>query len=185
MKILLSIFLGILAQEASIKELEDDIKSKFRKDFYRRSAIIIKSKANATRKRQVMFPTVFSEYGMLEMSDIEVTKVLESDASEWQKKLFNLYNPYPLKISFQNQLVQNYGRGARDAFDQLVKEGKGTVPKNVPRSDQLPPIGDPPILQRHLDECLLIDCIERVNDSKKCQCQMKKFLIQIWTGFIT
>ena len=65
---------------------------------------------------------------MLEMSDIEVTKVLETDATEWQKKLFNLYNPYPLKISFQNQLVQNYGRGARDEFDQLVQEGKGTVP---------------------------------------------------------
>ena len=62
------------------------------------------------------------------MSDIEVTKVLESDATEWQKKLFNLYNPYPLKISFQNQLIQNYGIGARDAFDQLVKEGKGMVP---------------------------------------------------------
>ena len=70
------------------------------------------------------------------MSDIEVTKVLETDATEWQKKLFNLYNPYPLKISFQNQLVQNYGRGARDEFDQLVKEGKGTVPKNAPHSDQ-------------------------------------------------
>ena len=64
---------------------------------------------------------------MLEMSDIEVTKVLESDATEWQKKLFNLYNPYPLKISFQNQLIQNYGIGARDRFDQLVKEGKGMV----------------------------------------------------------
>lgn len=68
------------------------------------------------------------------MSDIEVTKVLESDATEWQKKLFNLYNPYPLKISFQNQLVQNYGVGARDAFDQLVKEGKGTAPKKAPWS---------------------------------------------------
>ena len=40
MKILLGIFLGILAQEASIKELEDDIKGKFRKNFYERSAII-------------------------------------------------------------------------------------------------------------------------------------------------
>ena len=68
---------------------------------------------------------------MLEMSDIEVTKVLESDATEWQKKLFNLYNPYPLKISFQNQLIQNYGIGARDRFDQLVKEGKGMVPKRA------------------------------------------------------
>ena len=66
------------------------------------------------------------------MSDIEVTKVLESDATEWQKKLFNLYNPYPLKISFQNQLIQNYGIGARDRFDQLVKEGKGMVPKRAP-----------------------------------------------------
>ena len=61
------------------------------------------------------------------MSDIEVTKVLESDATEWQKKLFNLYNPYPLKISFQNQLIQNYGIEARDRFDELVKEGKGMV----------------------------------------------------------
>ena len=66
------------------------------------------------------------------MSDIEVTKVLESDATEWQKKLFNLYNPYPLKISFQNQLIQNYGIGARNRFDQLVKEGKGMVPKRAP-----------------------------------------------------
>ena len=59
------------------------------------------------------------------MSDIEVTKVLESDATDWQRKLFNLYNPYPLKISFQNQLIQNYGPSAREVFNELVKEEKG------------------------------------------------------------
>ena len=59
MKILLGIFLGTLAQEASIKELEDDIKGKFRRDFYGRSVIIISSKANAIQKLQIKFSTVF------------------------------------------------------------------------------------------------------------------------------
>ena len=117
MKIFFCIFLSILADETSIKELEDDIKGK----------LALCGRTLSDHWASSSGKTCSSEYGMLEMSDIEVTKVLESDATEWQKKLFNLYNPYPLKISFQNQLIQIYGIGARDRFDQLVKEGKGMV----------------------------------------------------------
>merc|ERR1712131_437227 len=78
---------------------------------------------NAIDSRIKEFETEIEEAKTYLTKDIE----LSSNATEWQRKLVNLFSPDQLKISFRNELIREYGSEAKDIYKDLVKTNR--VPK--------------------------------------------------------
>ena len=53
---------------------------------------------------------------------------LSQNATEWQRKLANLFSPDQMKLSFRNNLILEYGAGeAKQVYNDLVKSKR--IPK--------------------------------------------------------